>query len=64
MPISCSILNQIRQFQQPWVQPLLVYNFSFNSEIIQVEGLAAKSSKPLCLCLSTYLPYLPTNDHN
>jgi hypothetical protein len=64
MPISWAILNQIRQFQQPWVQPLLVYNFSLDSKIIKVEGLAAKSFEPLCFCLSTYLPYLPTNDHN
>jgi hypothetical protein len=50
MPMSCSILNQMRQFQWPWVCPQIVYNFSLHSNTKPVEGLTTE--KPTILMCS------------
>ncbi len=57
MPISCSILNQMRQFQSPWVCPQIVYNLSFYSNTKPVEGLTTE--KPtILMCSLTSLSIL------
>ncbi len=38
MPISCSILNQIGQFQEPWLCPQIVGNFSLGWGHSQNKG--------------------------
>jgi hypothetical protein len=49
MPISSAILNQIRQFQWPWVHPQIFYNFFLYINTKRVEGWPATSSKSSCV---------------